>query len=526
MSTAKYTDVYNFDGTPAQPLDMGAGRLDLTHVLAPGVILDPPSVSFGAVTSGTLQTLAVRVTSVATQSESYNVSTLFTGDGFTATTALAGFTVTPTVFALNPGQTQVVSVTVDTAGSQGVGENQGYIVLDGAAYDAHMPVWARVTPAAQVADVLLIDNDASDLEPTFGDYLAVYTSTLDALGLTYEVVNTADSFGAPTTIPGAAQLTGYGAVLWFTGDNYVAVAGLTNQDQFNLLDYLNNGGKVIAMGQDLSATLDAAPGSSFNGLYNFGLGAHWLQDSISNGETPAGYATRAPSAPELFSGVVVSLTQPYVDELRPDVNDVPNYVRGGVPVLNYGGPFNVADGTVAMLHRDQPLLESPIIPYLGKAFYASFGLEGMGLVATDALTTTTPVELVGGVLDWANSLAGTGTISNITPLTTTAITLFSASYTATVPAGYEALIDPVRYRWDFGDGSAFVTSAGPEAGHTYLCAAENGNVHTVRVEITDGFGNSTIVSQDVDVTQSCYVEPETIQDFFLPWIGKLFAPAE
>ncbi len=131
-----------------------------------------------------MQTLAVRVTSVATQTETYNVSTLFTGDGFTATTALPGFTVTPTVFALSFGQSQVVSVTVATADSQGIAENQGYIVLDGAAHDAHMPVWARVIPAAPVADVLIIDNDASGLDPSFGDYLGVYTSTLDALGLT------------------------------------------------------------------------------------------------------------------------------------------------------------------------------------------------------------------------------------------------------------------------------------------------------------------------------------------------------
>ena len=44
----------------------------------------------------------------------------------------------------------------------------------------------------------------------------------------------------------------------------------------------------------------------------------------------------------------------------------------------------------------------------------------------------------------------------------------------------------------------------------------------MRVEITDGLGNKTIASQDVDVTQSCYVEPQTIQEFFLPWIGKFF----
>ncbi len=45
-----------------------------------------------------------------------------------------------------------------------------------------MPVWARVIPAAPVADVLIIDNDGSGLDPSFGDYLGVYTATLDALG--------------------------------------------------------------------------------------------------------------------------------------------------------------------------------------------------------------------------------------------------------------------------------------------------------------------------------------------------------
>ncbi|MFN8469731.1 MAG: S8 family serine peptidase, partial [Caldilineaceae bacterium] len=523
MSTSKYTDVYDYDGTPAQPLDMGAGRLDLTNVLNPGVLLDPPSVSFGAVPSGTVQTITVQVTGVATQTETYTATTLYTGDSFTATTALPGFSVTPAVFSLAFGQTRVISVTFTSNDSQGIGENQGYIVLDGSAHHAHMPVWARVTPAAQVADVLLIDNDASDLDPSFGDYLDVYTSTLDALGVTYDVVNTADSFGDPTTIPDAAHLAGYGAVVWYTGDNYVAAAGLTNQDQYNLLDYLTNGGTVIAMGQDLASTVGAAPGSQYNGLYNFGLGSTWVQDSISANEIPTGYATRAPSAPRLFSNVVVSLTQLYVDEIKPDINDNPYVLRGGVPVLNYGGPFNILNGTVAMLHRDQAVLEGPVIPYLGKAFYTTFGLEGIGDVATNVLTTTTGVELLGSALAWAGSEPGTGTISDITPITSTAITIFSAGYTATVPAGYdEDLANPVSYRWDFGDGSGFVATPVREAGHTYVCQANGSNTYTVRVEIIDGFGNGTVVSKDVDVSKSCNTAPVTILKYFIPWVGKDF----
>ena len=410
----------------------------------------------------------------------------------------------------------------------GIAENQGYLVLDGAEHDAHMPVWARVIPAAPVADVLIIDNDGSGLDPDFGDYLAVYTATLDTLGLTYEVVNTAGSIGADTTIPTPAQLAGYKAVLWFTGDNYAPAAGLTQQDQYNLLDYLNNGGKVIALGQDLASTLDATPGTTTNWLYNWGLGANWLQDSISNGLIPGGYATKAPTAPPLFNGVVVSLTQLYVDELAPnaDIADNPNAVRGGLAILNYGGPFNKENGTVAVSHRDQPLLESPQVPYAGKAFYASFGLEGMGVGSNGVVTPTTPAELLGRVFTWVDSQGGTATISNTTPVTATSITVFAAAYTATVPSGYPpSIVNPIAWRWDFGDGSPYVTSQGPSAGHTYACAPEGSgqsNLHTVRVEITDGLGNTAIGSLQVDAADTCYVEPQTIQQFFLPWIGKFF----
>src|SRR5690606_13956798 len=95
MSTSKYLDVYNYDGSPAQPLDMGAGRLDLTNVADPGIILSPPSLSFGQVVSGTTASLEVTVTSVATDTETYAITTLYTGAGFDATTTLPGMTVSP-----------------------------------------------------------------------------------------------------------------------------------------------------------------------------------------------------------------------------------------------------------------------------------------------------------------------------------------------------------------------------------------------------------------------------------------------
>ncbi|RIK34923.1 MAG: peptidase S8, partial [Chloroflexi bacterium] len=79
MSTAKYLDMYTVAGDPAQPLDMGAGRLDVAAAAAAGVLLDPPSLSYGLVTTGTKETITVNVRSIASAPETYALSTLYTG---------------------------------------------------------------------------------------------------------------------------------------------------------------------------------------------------------------------------------------------------------------------------------------------------------------------------------------------------------------------------------------------------------------------------------------------------------------
>ena len=313
MSTARYQDVYNFDGTPAQPLDMGAGRLDLAHVLDPGVILTPPSLSFGRTMSGTQKSIAVQVTSVATRTETYVLGTVYTGGGFTQTTSLPGFSVVPATLVLAPGEMKTITVTINPATSQGYGENQGYVVLDGSVHDAHMPAWARVVPAPALADVLLIDNDASESLGT-PDYRWYYTTTLEQLGLTYAVINVDVAVGQATTIPQPALLAGYRYVLWFTGDNFLPdgaapfPTGLTTQDQYWLLDFLNGGGKLIAMGQDLASAIGSNDGS-FGPLYTVGLGARAIQDSVSNGATPQKTIAAGPGASTVFAGVNVDLTQ-------------------------------------------------------------------------------------------------------------------------------------------------------------------------------------------------------------------------
>ena len=98
---------------------MGAGRLDLTNAADPGVILDPPSLSFGAVTYGETKTIEVKLTSVAGAAETYAISTVNTEMGFGSLTTVDGMTVDPLSVTLAPGETKTIKVTWDTTKTAG-----------------------------------------------------------------------------------------------------------------------------------------------------------------------------------------------------------------------------------------------------------------------------------------------------------------------------------------------------------------------------------------------------------------------
>ena len=309
MSTSKYMDIYNFDGSPAQPLDMGAGRLDLTNATDPGVILDPPSLSFGLMPTGTMATIHVNVHSVASASETYTLTTLFTGNGFavTQTTDLPGFAISPASITLAPGESTMISVTFDSAAGIGIGDNQGYIIMAGDnGHDAHMAAWARVAPEPS-ADVLIIDNDFSPLLG-FPHYLAYYTDALDNLGLTYDVWDADVNFANPTTIPEAAVLSAYDIVIYYTGDNFfpdgtfTVQTPLTALDMDRLTEFANNGGIIIAMGQHMS---DVLSDSFFDDTI---LGDIQLQDSVSANALPDLPIVPFDEAPPAFAGIELDLS--------------------------------------------------------------------------------------------------------------------------------------------------------------------------------------------------------------------------
>ena len=510
MSTSKFMDIYNYDGTPAQPLDMGAGRLDLANASDPGVILDPPSVSFGLVDADGSGTVNVTVTSVATDTETYNLSTLYTGNGFaiTQTTTLTGFTVMPASITLDPGESETISVTFDAATSQGMGDNQGYILLEGdGGHNAHMATWARVLAAPTGADVLILDNDASSSVGA-PDYIDYYTMTLQTLGMTYDIYDADANYGNDITIPSLAELAQYKAILYYSGDNYqpdgtfTVATPLTALDMDILNEYANTGGILIAMGQDLASVWSSTDPDSATFLYASTLGGEYLQDSVTDFELPTLPILPAAQAPPAFDDVRLDLSdaagadgamnQYYIDEIvtrpnwQPDGQDGKAYPYAAL--LYYPGPYNVEDGTVAMAHREQPNLEYPGVSYDGRSIYTTFGLEGVN----DLAGFTSRAELMSLFMDWAMD-EPQATIVNTTDMysDTTIITTFSVDFSSNISG-----TTGVTYRWDFGDGTPYTNAyTSNVASHSYdVC----GN-YTVRVEVVDSLGNSVVASENVPV---------------------------
>ena len=520
MSTSKYTDIYvNAARTiPAQPLDMGAGRLDLTNAADPGVILDPPSLSFGAAQTGTVAALTVNVTSVAAAAETYALSTLYTGAGYASTTPVAGMTVEPASLTLAPGETKSFTVRWDTAASRGFGDNQGFVLLAGGTHNAHLPAWMRVSYPSILGKVLIIDNDGST-NLGMPNYLSFYTQALDAVAVAYDIYNADAKAGSDPTLPTATVLAQYPTIIYFSGDNYCPSGAssatckapttrpLTAHDMNRLVEYANGGGHLIAFGQDL-ASITGSTGSSSPFFYRSLLGAKYLQDSVNGEEVFADSAqliTGLPGTPFRNASFDISAmgdgagNQGFVDEIKVDCNDpdAPENCAVYQPLLKYsaGGAFK-EDGFVALSHRDQPTLERPGRSFDGSSLYYAFGLEGIN----SNTGYTSRADLVSTSLRWSLDKGTAAIAPTINPVGR--VTYFKATLTSDYGGA------GVFYRWDFGDGTAFtVGSKSATAGHTYAAPG----TYTVRVEATNALGTRVIGAVGVTIAPATpiYVKPVT-----------------
>lgn len=529
MSTARFMDVYTHDGRPAQPLDIGAGRLDLARAADPGVILDPPSLSFGAVLTGTQRTLQVRLRSVARDVEMYTLRTVDTTRGFTRTRAVAGMTTNRRSLTLAPGETRTLDITWDAGASGGHGDRQGYLVLEGLRHQAHLPAWMRVTHPPAPVDVLVVDNDGSSLPPEtldalapglrFADYTPHYTETLDALGLTYDVYDADaqyDPTGARThLLPDVVALDRYRAIVYQTGDNSLSDAsGLlpgasapTNLDMNRLVAYANAGGRLAMFGQDLAATLNSASPTSASFLYGELLGAVWRRDSVTGGEVYSdtqAIITGLPGTPFERLSIDVSDTGDgagnlaSIDEIEPKA--------GITPLLKFtaGGATFAAQGHVAAAHADRPTLERPRTTFAGRSVYFSFGLEGIN----DESGHATRAELLGTALDWLRDEAAVVITPTIRPAGEVSLFALDLASSHGGPG--------VRYRMDFGDGGPLTLPGdGTVFGHLY----ERPGRYTARAEAANGLGTTALAESEI------YVPPAAAPGAARAYLPAVYAQA-
>ncbi|NLV73678.1 MAG: S8 family serine peptidase [Chloroflexi bacterium] len=527
MSTARYVDIYDYDGTPAQPLDMGAGSLNLEGAMDPGVLLDPPSLSFGALgglTGLVTKTIQVQVKSVATSTQIYAISTISYTDSFTSSMDMPGVTFDPAELALEPGQTGYISVTFDCTLAGSMGDFQGYLLLTSDDYSVHLPAWAQYGSTFPF-DVLVIDNDAS-ARPGSGevDYVGYYTETLKALGLSSHVVDVDALVGDPEAtlfLPRPDLLAGVPLIIWFTGDTWeadghdIVPTPFTQWDKDVMANYLNQGGRLIVMGQNLAHTLNAGndPGY-FSGvmLYDFNLGAVYLQNTVTNEELPTQPFVAMPSAPKAYQNVSVYagyVNQPYgetgaenqrfVDELyclEPGPESPP-LAYEYQSLLRYTATVNPwYQGIVAIYHRDQVSLDRRAISYLGRSIYTSFGLEGVVDPEDPVIDPDSPVdtraELLKLLIDTLND-EPQGSISNVQA---------PYSYVNTFTYDYQSPVDSsvgVTYLWDFGDGTSRVRTSSNRVMHQF----SGPGTYTVSCQVYSNYGNNhvadlTFTMQEVD----------------------------
>lgn len=491
MSTSKYLDVWVGD-RPAQPLDMGAGRLDLTRAADPGVILSPPSLSFGWQAAGTSQSIKVTLTSVATGDETYRVTTVDTRGGFDNPPAVAGMTVAPATVTVPAGGSAELTVTWNNDGLP-VGDAQGFVVLSGEKYHAHLPAWMRVTPPPSSAEVLVIDVDGSRPgSATPVDYTPAYTEALTSLGVAYAVHDAAAASGA-LRVPTASELKAYKWLLIQTGDNR-ATPTLSTLDQNHLMEYAASGGWVVVFGQNAAQVLGSNNPDGGTSFYGTGLGATWQKDSVNatgvftdTEQVLAG----APGSPFNNGSVDISAAgdgagnQTSIDEIKIDTE------AGALPLLRYSvGGGVVHQGFVAGAWRNDPTVDRPGRWYLGRSVYFGFGLEGVN----DDTGHTSREDLLKAVRAWLMEAPTLTVGADVKPARRQSY--FNVALQS--PSGDTG----VRYRATFGDGTGvFETTELQDVdgstimGHVWT---RPGRYHVV-IEGRGAMGITAVWEQDVDV---------------------------
>lgn len=504
MASARLEDA---DGAPSplSILDSGAGMLDLARLAEATLSFHPPSLSLAHLLAGEAREIEMAVSDARTSGAAREFAVSLESD--TALQWMAPITLT-----LQPGETVSITLQLTVTPSALSGDKQALLTLtetNGAppadGERVHLPIWAHVSLPPQPATVLLLDNDSSGFAPN-PDYAPFVKAALEQAGVDYAVWDADIRFGQAQTVPDPELLARYDVVLWLTGDNiypdgtFQMSTPLTAIDQQILAAYLDQGGRLLALGQNLAQASDVNPDPDStwgrSGLYHHYLGAHWLQGALygAGGYPPSQAASVQPLPGSFLQGVRLDLgnvgdgdgNQSSIDEIAPgglpDGSDA-DLVQ---PVLFATGASPVGAGYVALAKAGEPSLErpNPGVPY--RSLYFAFGLEGIN----NNTGYTTRAELLRRSLDWLRDEVNVTLASPAVGGPHRPVTL---SCEATSSLG--AAMQGYRWRVGSGDGARVFTSAGPQVQVSF----DEHGVYPVMVEATDALGHRAIAQGEVHI---------------------------
>jgi subtilisin family serine protease len=459
--------------TRAGVLSRGAGRIDLAQAGDPGLYVTKPSLSGGEMSAGQSKTFRVGAWNISGSDDTWDVSTIETGTA--AQTANFDIVAGKTSLTLRKWRFGSVPVTVSSAAGAAAGNYEGSVVLVSRATGKrlHIPVWLRVLSPPSV-DVLLVDDDGSAFDPAFGDYQAQYKAMLTSLGVSYETLD----FGT-AAFPGRFDLNKYRAVVVFTGDNdSFNTSGFFTTDHDTLADWLDSGGRLWMVGRNFAVTEDSGTYHSRldRGRITSGyLGLAYESGSVYPGAAPVPTANGAGP----FAGLTLGLNQSSIDAFSPSPNtDTYNAPHTTKPAFRQIGGTAPAGSAIAHTRSSEPTLERERREFLYRSLSMGFGIEGL-------VSGTTATQLGDRSLDWLLDKLTVGVTSKVRN---------GKRVTVTVDAVSSANAAITKYRYDFDDGTRYVTG-GPSVEHKY----QHRGTYDVRVEVTDALGHSSVTHETVDV---------------------------
>ena len=494
VGSADPAGLTNPDGFTAGPQDRGAGHLRVDGAVELALLVSPSVLNAPRVQPGGSLSQQVTLTNLG-------VSELTVTPSLTADTGLSADL--PPALTLPPGASQTVTVTL-RASSGAQGDLYGSITWAAAPSGASMrtPVWAYVEPPLALADVLIIDNDFSNFDG-HRDYVDAFVGpALTAKGWSYAVWRADERCGAgimASTLPDLDTLARYPSIVWVTGDNlhpdgYFAVTTpLTLADQQRLIAYLEGGGRLLAMGQNLAQASDINPNPDAtygrSDLYHGYLGARWIQGSLYGGSQPPSEATAVSGvAGSFLAGVTLDLgpvgdgegNQTSIDEVAPGGDPSGSDAEVTACVAGVVGGQPQAGGCVAVAASEEPSLErrEPLLAY--RSAYLAFGFEGIN----DRAGSTSRTALMGRLMDWLTDDVAVTVPDQIgAPWEVTTIT---CEPTSSAGAAFQ------RFRWRVGegDGAREYQSTVP----SLSVVLEGEGWHPVAVEACDALGHCAVGS--------------------------------